>query len=75
MKKITRGNPFPMGASVLEDGLVQFVIGAEQGKEYSLVLYDKKNKHQDFAFNEELIKPYYLENVLKETVMIYERKN
>ena len=54
MKKITRGNPFPMGASVLEDGLVQFVIGAEQGKEYSLVLYDKKaNISEEIFLGEE----------------------
>ena len=54
MKKITRGNPFPMGASVLEDGLVQFVIGAEQGKEYSLVLYDKKaNTSEEIFLGEE----------------------
>ena len=47
MKKIKRGNPYPMGAFLQEKGKIQFVIRGFEGKEYSLIIYDKKTGKRD----------------------------
>ena len=46
MKNMTRGNYLPMGATPLDNNRVQFVVPAEQGKEYNLILYYRKKGHR-----------------------------
>lgn len=47
MRRITRGTAFPMGASIIGNNKVQFVISGSKGKEYGLVLYDNKTGNRE----------------------------
>lgn len=54
MRKITKGQSFPLGSSVTEDGKVQFVIKGSKGKKYGVVLYDRKTGQKEIlSFEEE----------------------